>query len=188
MDINELIVSICNLGGKNVLTTWWANTALGMPVTSRLTGMLAADADGVLPSMEIFKMPRMIADVTLASEMDGNRIFSSGSWPTDHGGISIWDSNNETDGKADLYMIIAVVYLLSTTLAASREIRIDRPISGASRHNNGWVLTDLVGLIVMVMGNTARHLRPALPFNSHAGSVAAWQLSKRADILETLPE
>lgn len=66
-------------GFENVLTTWWANTALGMPVTSRFTGRLAADADGVLPSMKIFKLPRMIADVTLASEMDGNCILSSGS-------------------------------------------------------------------------------------------------------------
>lgn len=88
---------------KIALTMWWANTALGMPVTSRFTGRLDADADGALHSMEIFKTPSMIIDVTFVSEMEGNCIFSSGFWTTDHGEISMRDSNNGTGGKADWY-------------------------------------------------------------------------------------
>lgn len=82
---------------------WWANTALGMPVASRFTGRLDADANGVLHSMEILKTPRMITDVTFASEMEEACISSSGFWTTDHRGISMGDSNNETGGKADWY-------------------------------------------------------------------------------------
>lgn len=52
-----------------------------MPVASRFTGRLDADANGVLHSMEILKTPRMITDVTFASEMEEACISSSGSEP-----------------------------------------------------------------------------------------------------------
>lgn len=85
VDINELIVSIWKLGRSRLtLTMWWAKTAFGMLVASRFTGRLDADAGVILHSMDILRTPRMITDVTFASELEEICIFSLGFWTTDH--------------------------------------------------------------------------------------------------------